>query len=974
MHLNEKEIKNYTLVLKEELKDIASVAYVYEHNKTGAKVTVISNDDKNKSFIIGFRTPQNDATGVPHILEHTVLCGSDKYPVKDAMTEVGKGSLNTFMNAFTYPDRTLFPVASCNDKDFQNLVGVYMDAVFFPRVLKEKKIFMQEGWHYELPDLDSEITINGVVYNEMKGAYSSADSLLSSYIMFSLFPDTQYGVESGGDPDVIPTLKYEDFCAFHRRLYHPSNARVYLYGDVDFKEKLEFFDREYFSKFEKISPDSAVKLQTAFDERRFIEKEYSVSKDEEDAGTYLSYNVCCSDYTDAMMTEVINSINYALCGVNGAKLKENLIDSGICKDAYSDFSTDTSQKYFSIIAEECKPEDRDKFVSIVEDTIREVISEGFDKKALEASITNAEFNYREADFGRFPKGIAYGMMVFDRWTYSDESIFSDLKLNDMFDKLRSGIGSGLFEKVLKERILENEHKTVLVMKPHVDLDTDKAKHLEEDLKKLKESLSEEELLKIVNETKALKEYQDAPDSDEAKATIPTLKLSDVNKEGDKCEYTLLDGPVPEIYTKINGNGILYVTLSFDMSALPERLHEPFSILKLLFGELDTKSYKYNDLVNEMNIKSGSTTYMANVYVKNLDIDDYGINFDIKSKVLYKDIPDFLKLLKEVLLNSKLTDKDRIRKSLETTKLSLESTIGQAGYVLALEAASRLSSGAYVLRSRFGGVDRYRSICNILKNFDECFDKLSKDMEEALRHVLTKENLQVFVCSDDEGRELLNKELPDFIDALYTGTDKEKFPYIQADKELKAYSASSMVAYNVISGNFKKTGNLPYTGSLLVLKNILNSDYLWNTVRLQGGAYGCVASIIPTGDTSIFSYRDPGIKKTIEAYRNIPNYIKNLDLRKGEIERYIISAIGELDTCMTPKLIATRTITNYRSGITNEFRAKEREELLNTSLEDLRSLAKYFEAVLSTEFYSTFAGNDLLSKEGEMFKNIEPAIV
>ena len=973
MHSEDKEIKNYTLILKEELKDISSVAYVYEHNKTGARVSIISNDDKNKSFIIGFRTPQNDSTGVPHILEHTVLCGSDKYPVKDAMTEVGKGSLNTFMNAFTYPDRTLYPVASCNDKDFQNLVGVYMDAVFFPRVLKEKKIFMQEGWHYEMPDLDSDITINGVVYNEMKGVYSSADSLLSSYIMFSLFPDTQYGVESGGDPDVIPTLKYEDFCAFHRRLYHPSNARVYLYGDVDFEEKLEFFDREYFSKFEKISPDSDVKLQTAFTERKFVEKEYSVSIDEEDAGTYLSYNVCCSDYTDAMMTEVINSINYALCGVPGAKLKENLIDSGICKDAYSDFSTDTCQKYFSIIAEECKPEDRDKFVSIIEDTIREVISEGFDKKALEASITSAEFNYREADFGRFPKGIAYGMMVFDKWIYSDDNIFSDLKLNDMFDKLRSGIDSGLFEKVLKERILENEHKTVLVMKPHVDLDTEKAKHLEEDLKKLKESLSEEELLKIVNETKEFKEYQDAPDSDEAKATIPTLKLSDVNKEGDKCEYTLEDGIVPEVYTKITGNGILYVTFSFDMATLPERLHEPFSILKLLLGELDTKNYKYNDLVNEMNIKSGSTTYMTNVYVKNLDIDDYGVSFDIKSKVLYKDIPDFLKLLKEVLLTSKLTDKDRIRKSLETTKLSFESFIDQAGYVFALEAASRLSSGAYVLRSRFGGMDRYRSICKVLKNFDECFDKLSKDMEEALSYVLTKENLQIFICSDDEGKKLLNKELPDFIDSLYTRTDKEKFPYIRADKETKAYSASSMVAYNVVSGNFKKFGNLPYTGSLLVLKNILNSDYLWNTVRLQGGAYGCVSSILPTGDTSIFSYRDPGIRKTIEAYKNIPNYIKNLDLTKEEVERYIISAIGELDTCMTPQLIAARTITNYRGDITNEFKAKEREELLNTSLEDLKSLAKYFEVVLSTEFYSTFASNDLLSKEGEMFKNIEPAV-
>ncbi|MBR4993482.1 MAG: insulinase family protein, partial [Lachnospiraceae bacterium] len=441
-----KGCKNYTLVSKEKLEDVSAVAYTLVHDKTGARVACIQNEDDNKCFMIGFKTPQSDSTGVPHILEHSVLCGSQKYPVKDAMTEAGKGSLNTFMNAFTYPDKTVYPIASCNDKDFQNLMGVYLDAVFAPRVLSEPKIFMQEGWHYEMEDIDSPLTYNGVVYNEMKGEYSSPENALNSYTLFSLFPDTQYGVESGGDPDVIPELTYENFCKFYKRLYHPSNARIFLCGDMDFEEKLTFIDREYLSRYEKINPNSEIKMQAPFKERKHVEKEYSIS-DEADHknAAYLSYNVVCSDFDDIKTTEAMNAINYALCSVPGAKMKVRLIDAGIGKDIFSEMTNDTCQKVFSIIAKGANPEDEERFVEIVESTIKEIIEEGFDKKTLEAAITRSEFSYREGDYGYYPKSVAYGTMVFERWLYTDNDIFSNLKQSSIFKELREGINNGLFE-------------------------------------------------------------------------------------------------------------------------------------------------------------------------------------------------------------------------------------------------------------------------------------------------------------------------------------------------------------------------------------------------------------------------------------------------------------------------------------------------------------------------------------------------
>ncbi len=970
-----KGCKNYKLIAKENLTDSNSVAFTLEHEKTKAKVVLIQNDDDNKAFIIGFRTPQFDSTGVPHILEHCCLCGSEKYPVKDAMTEVSKGSLNTFLNAYTYPDRTLYPVASCNDKDFQNLMSVYLDAVFHPNVLKEEKIFKQEGWRLELEDKDAPLEYNGVVYNEMKGAYSSPESALSSYILFSLFPDTQYGVESGGDPEVIPSLTYEAFCDFYNKLYHPSNSRIYLYGDMDFEEKLEYIDREYLSKFEYEEIDSRVLAQKPFSKPVRIEKYYSVSETEtEEDSTFLTYNVVCSDYTEPLANLVMSIINYALCSVPGAKLKQRLIDEGIGKDVYSEFSTDTASKTFSIIAQGANPEDEERFIKIIEATIKEIINEGFDKKTLEAAITCGEFSYREADFGYYPKGIAYGTMVFEAWLYSDDDIFTNLKQNEVYRLAREGIDTGLFEKYLKERILENNHKTIIIFKPKKGLDKEKDEALIKRLSDLKASLSDAELEKIIKDTKEFDKYQNQADSDEARATIPTLSIKDIKKEFNNCIYSIeeVDG-IKEIYSDLNTNGIIYYGLNFDITNLPKRLLPALSVLKSFFGMVNTKNYSYADLVNEINIHTGALNVGTNLFKSYIETDEYSLALDVRCKVLPDKIDESFRLVKEILFTSDFNDKKRIKELLETAKVRIEGYMISSGHAVAAGRAGASLSDSAAVYEIISGIGQYRFICDLLNHFDEKFDKLLSDIKEILDFAINKTSFDISLGCERKDKESFDRAASKFIKTLKEDTSVKEKVHICKTFGNEAFFCASQVQYVVLCGNYIKKAGCKYNGSIQVVRNILNTDYLWNEVRQKGGAYGCFCTLSPCGDCSFMSYRDPNLKDTFEAYKKVSDYIESFDGSKEDIERFIISTIGDYDSPMTPSMKATRAYNYYKTGITNEMKQKERDEILSTDKDKIKACAKHLRGILEYSSCSCVGGTEILKEEGTMFDKITPLI-
>ena len=460
------ELTAYEVLEKREISDIGSMSYLLRHKKTGARIALLSNDDENKVFYIGFRTPPADSTGVPHIIEHTVLCGSKDFPVKDPFVELVKGSLNTFLNAMTYSDKTLYPVASCNDKDFQNLMHVYLDAVFYPNIYKEEKIFRQEGWHYEMEDADAPLTINGVVYNEMKGAFSAPDEINDREVVNSLFPDTAYGVESGGDPDVIPTLTYEQFLAFHEKYYHPSNSYIYLYGNMDMAEKLAWIDEMYLSRFDSLTIDSALTLQKPFERPVVVKKEYPVMEGEAlENNTYLSYNMVVGTSLDKELYFAMQILEYAICSASAAPIKLALIHKNIGTEVYSVYDNGIYQPYFSIVAKNANDEQKDAFVETIEDELKRLVREGIDKKSLLAGLNYYEFRYREADFGSYPKGLMYGLQMLDSWLYNDNMPFDMIEAIDLFQTLKERINTDYYEKLIDRYLIHNQHKSVLVLSP-----------------------------------------------------------------------------------------------------------------------------------------------------------------------------------------------------------------------------------------------------------------------------------------------------------------------------------------------------------------------------------------------------------------------------------------------------------------------------------------------------------------------------
>ncbi len=524
------ELKAYEILEERELADINSRGYVIRHKRSGARIAVISNDDDNKVFYIGFRTPPEDSTGVPHIIEHTVLCGSEKYPVKDPFVELVKGSLNTFLNAITYPEKTIYPVASCNDKDFQNLMSVYMDAVFHPNIYLHEEIFKQEGWHYELEDADAPVTLNGVVYNEMKGAFSSPDDVIQREILNSLFPDTSYGNESGGDPEHIPDLTYEEYLNFHRKYYHPCNSYIYLYGDMDIAEKLQWMDEEYLGKYDRIEMDSTIKLQEPFAQPVEIYKKYPIASSEtEEDNTYLSYNLAIGTVLDKELYQAFDVLDYALLGAPGAPLKQALLDAGIGKDIVGGYDSGTLQPTFSVIAKNANLAAKDRFLSIIHETLTEQVKNGIHKKSLLAGINSAEFRFREADYGQFPKGLLYGIQCLDSWLFDDMQPFMHLEAINTYRFLKEQVNTGYFEDLVEKYLINNQHASVVVIEPEKGLNAKREAELAQKLDDYKASLSDAEIRQLVADTRHLKEYQEEPSPKEELEKIPMLNRSDMKK-------------------------------------------------------------------------------------------------------------------------------------------------------------------------------------------------------------------------------------------------------------------------------------------------------------------------------------------------------------------------------------------------------------------------------------------------------------
>ncbi len=967
------DVKAYEILEKRPIADLNSESWLLRHKKTGARVALLSNDDENKVFYIGFRTPPVDSTGVAHIIEHTVLCGSEKYPIKDPFVELVKGSLNTFLNAMTYPDKTVYPVASCNAKDFQNLCDVYMDAVLHPNIYRSDLVFSQEGWHYELDKEDGELTINGVVYSEMKGAFSSPDQVLAREVLNSLFPDTTYGVESGGDPDVIPQLTYEQYLNFHRTYYHPSNSYIYLYGDMDMAEKLVWLDEQYLSHYDELTVDSALALQKPFADGKLREvvKTYPITDGEsEKNATYLSYNSVVGTSLDRNLYVAFQVLDYALCAAPGAPVKQALTEKGIGQEIYSYFDNSVYQPYYTITAKNADESQKEEFLATIREVLSDIVKNGIEEKSLRAAVNNLEFKYREADFGPYPKGLIYGLQMLDSWLYDDTKPFMHVESNETFAFLREKIGTDYYTELIRSYLLESGHASFVELKPEKGLTAKKDRELADRLAAYQASLTKEEKQAIIAHTAALREFQESEDKKEDLEKIPLLERKDIDEKAPELINEVRETNGTKIlYHNVFTNGIGYVRFVFDMSMLPAELYPYAGLLKAVLGNIDTEHYSYNDLNNEININTGGFLTTINTYSDAKDVKRFRVTFDLRIKALYDKLPDAFALMKELMLYSKLDDGKRLKEIIDETRSRMQADMMNAGHVLAANRAMSYFSQTSMIMDMVNGLELYRLVEKLSDQFEENRQELVEKLTLTAKSLFRPENLMLDYTAQEEGCGAVPALLAGVKQELFTEPVAKEAFALQPVKKNEGFFTAGKIQYVCRAGNYRSAG-LPYTGALRVLKTIMGYDYLWMNIRVKGGAYGCMSAMARMGDSYFVSYRDPNLKKTVEVYRGAVDYLLNFDADEREMTKYVIGTIAEMDMPLTPSAKGARSLSAYLSGYEYGEIQKERDEVLHVTKEDIRALAEYVKAVLADECICVVGNEDEIRKNSELFLHME----
>ena len=967
-------LAEYEILDEHRVEDVQSDGFILRHKKSGARIAILSNNDDNKVFYIGFKTPPEDETGVPHIIEHTTLCGSKKFPVKDPFIELAKGSLNTFLNAMTYPDKTVYPVASCNDQDFKNLMDVYLDAVFNPNITKYEEIFKQEGWHYELTGKDDELKINGVVYNEMKGAYSSPDEVLSSQIYRSLFPDNTYSKDSGGNPEYIPKLTYEAYLDFYHKYYHPSNSYIYLYGDMDVVERLEWLDKEYLSLYDYKKVNSEINKQPAFDKIKNVEAQYSITMDDsQENKTYLSYNRVVGDTLDEMLYQAFDVLDYALVSSPGAPVKQALIDAGIGDDVYGSYDAGILQPVFSFVAKNANASQADEFESIIENTLKEVVKTGINKEALLAGINSSEFKFREADFGQFPKGLLFGLNCLDSWLFDDMKPFIHLECLGTFAKLRKAVDTDYFEKLIQEYLLDNTHGSSVTVKPKRGLGNEREEALAKELSDYKASLSDEEIKKLIEDTEHLKKYQEEPSSDEDLRKLPMLTRADMKKNAmpfSNIEDELLD--VKVVRHDIESNGIDYISFLFDAGDFAQSELGYLGFFTNALGLVSTEKYSYTDLANATNIYTGGISTGTASHPDIKDRNNFVFKFEVKLKVLEKNLDKALELMEQMLLTSDFTDTKRLGELVAQIKARLQANLSSSGHLVAAMRSMSSFSRYALYQDELKGIAFYRSICHIEKELSESPKSVSDKLAAIAKKLFARNRMLISFTGNNEAygnaKPSLEKVIAGFDKMSAIGNQAE----VHFNTAKEAFIDASQIQYVAKTGDFICEG-YEYTGALRLLRIILSYDYLWINVRVKGGAYGCMNTFLRSGESYFVSYRDPNLSDTLDVYDKIPEYIKSFSPDERDMTKYIIGTFSALDTPMNPEAKGSRSLSAYLEGITYEQIQKERNEILNAQPEDIRRLADLVEAVLKKDSICVIGNENMIKESAGLFENVEKLI-
>lgn len=961
--------KGYKLIQEKHIKDVNSDCVLLEHEKTGAKVFLMKNDDDNKTFGIGFKTLPKDNTGICHIIEHSVLSGSRKFQTKEPFMDMVKISMATFLNALTFPDKTIYPVSSRNEKDFKNLMDVYMDAVFYPVMKKDRRIFMQEGWHYELENAEDELNIKGVVYNEMKGAYSVPETTLYYRVNNALCPDTVYAMESGGEPYEIPNLTYENFCDFHSRYYHPSNSYIYLYGDCDMEERLEFLDREYLSNFEKEKIDNFEGSQKPFENTKNVFDEYSVSKDEDTKNkTFLAYSSCFGESNglkDGIIEKLLSEI---LVDMQGAYLKEALLKANICEDVSSISMESTKFSSFGVYVINSEREYLDKFKEIVENVLREVVKNGIGKEKLIAVLNRTEFSIREL-LNSTTAGVEYFFSIFDTWLYGGSPMDS-LTFDEALSEIREDIlNNRLLERVIEEKILNNNHKAFIVLSPSAGLNDKKDLAQKEWLKRYKDSLSKIQIEKIIENTKNLIEYQQTESTEEQKATIPKLKIEDIDKETLKIpnEVEKIED-ITVLKHNIFTSGINYVDICFDLKHISKDEIVYLSLVENLLKSLDKKSMTYKDFSVETFLRCGGVSTAITTLTNAKNREKFVPKFVVSVKFLGEKLKETVELLKVLLKETIFTDKNRIKEEVLSIKGELEQDVLGAGHMYGINRAKSYFSNKACYDERFKGLDYLEFIQDLAENFDDRIDNVIEKMEFVYNRMFKQNETIVNITTTEENFEKIKKafvecvkEFPRFEDISYDFT-------FERENLKEGIATSSDVNYVTFAGDLKKLG-IEYSGSFSLLSKILSTTHMHNNIRAIGGAYGAGLSITRDSEMLMFSYRDPNLKSTKETFNSVGKYVSEMEITEEELESFKISLVKDFNPLLTPKHKGYTSMVMYITGSDEKELELYLGQLLNTKLEDLRELGKVIDEVLSQDGFVVVGNTNKIKENSKEFKNI-----
>lgn len=951
------------------IQEVNSDVYLMVHEKSGAKLLYLDTTDDNKVFSIGFRTPPDNSKGTPHILEHSTLCGSRKFPLKEPFVELVKGSLNTFLNAMTWPDKTMYPVASRNAVDFHNLMDVYLDAVFYPNCIDDPQILMQEGWHYELEDKDSELTYNGVVYNEMKGALSSGDAIMENFAMEKLFPDTTYGVESGGDPEVIPALSYKEFVEFYKKFYHPSNSYIFLYGDMDIEKTLNFIDSEYLSNFNEKKIDSQIKTQVPFKKREVINRKYGISESEStDKKAIHALYTAFNDHMSTLDSLAFEVLNYVLIEIEGAPLKKAVLDAELGSELSGSYTDGYKQPVWTIQLSGTDVNNQKKFEEIIDETLRALALNGIDKSMLKAAINRIEFTLRENDYRGRPKGLFYGIRAMELWLY-DRNPMDALKYFDNLKQLKKFIDTNYFENLILKYVIKNNHQVLITMEPEKGLTEKKNALTAQKLEAFKNSLSEEQLNEIVENTKKLKVRQASKDSEDALKTIPLLERKDLKRiiTEKKIKKDFVNG-VDYLHYDVNTSGISYVRLFFNLFGINENDIFYANLLTSLLGSMDTQKYTYGELTRLENSNTGGINFSIMCFGDYNNSDKYVPTFEVGGKALTANNKCMMELLKEIICHTEYTERKRLKELILSEKTKWDMTVFDRGHLLTMNRLISYFSKTGEFTEKLA-LSYYYFLADLVNNYDKNYDEIVKKLESVSAKIFTRNNLTIEVIGNEKDSQSVKDLVKSLICDMEIGEKNNKNSFeFNNDCYNEGFLTSGKVNYVSKGGNFKKHG-FKYTGAVRVMETILRYDYLWKKVRVLGGAYGAFVQFSPNGNAVLCSYRDPNLKETLDVFKGIPDYLRNLKISEREMTKYVIGTMAAEEVQFTPSMLGDRAAADYFKGSTAEDRERIRNEIINCTLEDIHKLADLVESVINEPYLCVMGSEHKVKKSEEIFKKI-----